>query len=138
MLARLRECCEEQEAQVLEETGLSSSEYAGMMACPATGKVSASDLAQRMALSLSRVSRVVDRMVQRGLLERTPCSEDRRAVELALTREGQRVRRQVDDCLKRCDRSIRERLTDAEMELAGQGLDLVLDAMQPGAKKGTE
>jgi DNA-binding MarR family transcriptional regulator len=138
LLDRLRQCCEEQEAQVREETGLSSSEYAGMMACSATGKLSASELAGRMGLSASRVSRVVDRLVQRGLLQRTPCSEDRRAVELSLTLEGRRTRQQLDDCLRRCDRSIRARLTDAEMKLAGQGLDLVLGAMQPWAPEETE
>ena len=130
LLGRLRRCCEEREIQVREETGLSSAEYACMIALSPDGSLGASAVAERMGLSLSRVSRVVDRMVQRALVRRVASSVDRRAVELSLTGEGRRVRAQLDACLRRCDTSIREQLSDGELSLAGKGIDLLLGAME--------
>jgi DNA-binding MarR family transcriptional regulator len=47
-----------------------------------------SALAAQAGLSLSRVSRIAVILETRGLIERTPCSEDARAVEAHLTPEG--------------------------------------------------
>lgn len=46
-------------------------------------------------LSQPALSRMVDRLVTRGLLERSADAEDGRAVRIALTAEGARVQREV-------------------------------------------
>jgi DNA-binding MarR family transcriptional regulator len=53
------------------------------------------DLANAMDLSLGRVSRIVDVLEQRGLIERTPCPGDARAVNAVLTRRGVTVTRKA-------------------------------------------
>lgn len=45
-------------------------------------------LAERASASLSRLSHVASRLEQRGLIERFPCPEDRRATNARLTAEG--------------------------------------------------
>jgi DNA-binding MarR family transcriptional regulator len=45
-------------------------------------------LADRTNASLSRLSHVVSRLEERGLVERVPCPEDRRATNATLTRAG--------------------------------------------------
>jgi DNA-binding MarR family transcriptional regulator len=47
-----------------------------------------STLADAMELSLSRVSRLVDALEDRGLVERLPCPSDARAVNAHLTAQG--------------------------------------------------
>ncbi len=47
-----------------------------------------SDLAERSGLSLSRVSRIVDALEARGLVERRRCPSDRRACNAGLTAAG--------------------------------------------------
>jgi DNA-binding MarR family transcriptional regulator len=47
-----------------------------------------SALAAQSGLSLSRVSRIAVALETRGLIERTPCNEDARAVEAHLTPAG--------------------------------------------------
>src|SRR5690349_17900893 len=50
-------------------------------------------LADRTAATLARLSHVVQRLEQRGLLERFPCPDDRRATNARLTEAGwQKVR----------------------------------------------
>jgi DNA-binding MarR family transcriptional regulator len=46
------------------------------------------ELARAVVLSPSGLSRLVDRLAARGLLERQPCSEDRRCQFAALTGDG--------------------------------------------------
>jgi DNA-binding MarR family transcriptional regulator len=45
-------------------------------------------LAERTSATLSRLSHVVSRMEDRGLVERVPCAEDRRATNARLTDGG--------------------------------------------------
>ena len=45
-------------------------------------------LAEAMGLSLSRVSRVIDLLEQRGLIERRSCPADARATNVRMTRSG--------------------------------------------------
>ena len=53
------------------------------------------ELAARERMSPAGMSGHVDRLVEAGLVERTPSLVDRRRVGLTLTAEGQRVRRSV-------------------------------------------
>lgn len=55
------------------------------------GSAAASSLAARLAVSRPSVTAVVDGLVSRGLVERTPERGDRRRVSHALTEEGRRV-----------------------------------------------
>ncbi len=56
-------------------------------------------LAEAMGLSLSRVSRVVDLLEQRGLVERRSCPADARATNITLTPRGGEVTRRAQDKL---------------------------------------
>jgi DNA-binding MarR family transcriptional regulator len=49
-----------------------------------------SQLAERTQLSLSRVSRVIDHLQERGLVERRSCDSDSRVVYAAITDAGKR------------------------------------------------
>ena len=46
------------------------------------------DIASAMGLSFSRISRLVDTLSARGLVERRPCPTDARAVNVTLTDDG--------------------------------------------------
>lgn len=52
--------------------------------------VRAQDLADRVHLSQSAVSRLVDRLASRGLVERCVCEMDRRGIFVELTSDGAR------------------------------------------------
>src|SRR5437763_4400311 len=50
-----------------------------------------SDLAEECGLSLSRISRIIDSLEERGLVERRAAESDARAVHAHLTEEGLRL-----------------------------------------------
>lgn len=53
--------------------------------------VSITNIKSRMIERMSNVSRLVEKLRKNGLLERQPCEEDRRRVEVSLTPEGMRL-----------------------------------------------
>jgi DNA-binding MarR family transcriptional regulator len=68
--------------------GLSALELLGRLAAAESRRLRLSTLAAETGLSLSRVSRVVDAMEDRALVERQPCAADARAVYAHLTEAG--------------------------------------------------
>jgi len=67
---------------------LSGLELLGRLAAADGRRLRLSALAQAASLSLSRVSRIIDLLEARGLVERRPCSADARAVEAHLSNAG--------------------------------------------------
>ena len=55
------------------------------------GQISMGALAQQIALTSGGITKLVDRMVEAGLVQRVPCPSDRRVSFAALTPRGQDV-----------------------------------------------
>jgi DNA-binding MarR family transcriptional regulator len=99
------------EAELLAEHNLTLAEYAVLMNLSEEGNRSLrmSDLASRVALSLSGISRVVDRLARDGLVERRRCQSDARGFNAVLTDAGfERLRRAYPTHL----RGVREHVVD--------------------------
>ncbi|WP_042272492.1 MarR family winged helix-turn-helix transcriptional regulator [Paraburkholderia heleia] len=74
--------------RAVAELGVTS-QQASILFMVASGKCTlAAELARDYGIDASAVTRLVDRLEKRGLLQRVRSSEDRRAVRLALTPEG--------------------------------------------------
>jgi DNA-binding MarR family transcriptional regulator len=79
--------------------------------------VAASDLGAMTLLSRSQVSRVVDQLQARGLVERIPSPTDARSVCVALTGAGHRAFDEADATRREALREVfDERLDDADIE----------------------
>ncbi|WP_322057613.1 MarR family winged helix-turn-helix transcriptional regulator [Paraburkholderia sp. J63] len=77
--------------RTVAELGVTS-QQASVLFMVASGKcVLAAELAREYGIDASAVTRLVDRLEKRGLLKRVRSSEDRRAVRLALTPEGEAI-----------------------------------------------
>jgi DNA-binding MarR family transcriptional regulator len=59
------------------------------------GRLRMSELANRVVLSRSGVTRLVDRMERQGLVQREQCPADRRGYETVITAEGRKVLKQA-------------------------------------------
>src|SRR3954449_10920056 len=77
------------------EVGISPEQVALLVAIKYTPGIGVRDLATRERVSAPAMSNHVDRLERDGLVQRTPSSDDRRRVGLALTEEGQRMLRRV-------------------------------------------
>ena len=87
----------ELDVEMQAEHGLSLTQYEVLLLLSKSGGGSArmSDLADGALLSLSGLSRLVDRLVAMGLVERTQCPNDRRSSLARLTSAGRRKFREA-------------------------------------------
>jgi DNA-binding MarR family transcriptional regulator len=91
--------------------GLSASEFEVLQQLEQSEECSLrmSALAESAHLSQSALSRLVSRLERDGLIERTTCDDDRRALFVALTKEG---RSRYDDARPTQRRVLREEGSD--------------------------
>lgn len=84
------------------------------------------DLAERVVLSRSRVSRVVDDMVREGLVAKEPDPDDRRAAYAVLTADGARRQRRVAPTyLAAIEAEFGRHLTEDQLRAVRDGLGRV-------------
>jgi DNA-binding MarR family transcriptional regulator len=75
--------------------GLSELEVLGRLAAADDRRLRVSSLAEATGLSVSRISRVIDALELRALVERRPCPGDGRAINAHLTRKGLNLAREA-------------------------------------------
>lgn len=106
---------------------------------PACSTLRMSELAAQTQLSLSRVSRLVDALAQRGLIERKSCDSDSRVVYAAITDAGRAL---VADAQETFFEVVEERhlgrLSDEDVarlgEILGKLVSAPLGSTCPGAQ----
>ena len=92
----------------------------------AGGQVSMGELAEQVALTSGGVTKLIDRMVDAGLVQRVPCPTDRRVSFAALTGQGQEA----------LDRAVQVHAADLRRAFVGfdeqdlRALDLMLDRLR--------
>jgi DNA-binding MarR family transcriptional regulator len=89
----------------------------------AQGSRRMSELAEALNIGLSSATSMIDRLVNKGLVERIPDSHDRRLVLCQLTRHGR-------DEMERVWRIERQRITALAHALTEEELETVLHAMK--------
>jgi len=84
---------------------------------------SVSDVAEFLGVSIAAASRAVDRLVRRGLIDRTTAEEDRRAVHLSLTEKGLDLLRRYDAAASPALERVFADLSSEQMQQVGDLLD---------------
>lgn len=92
------------------------------------GHLNATAVAAALDVHLSSASRICDRLVQAGLLDRRDLPEDRRHVELTLTPAGQRLLATVNDHRRDIFTRILRRMAAADRVTLTQALSAFVAA----------
>ncbi|WIX99395.1 MarR family winged helix-turn-helix transcriptional regulator [Amycolatopsis mongoliensis] len=125
------------EDQFLPETGLAITDYGVLVALSEAPDqvLRISALAATTGLSLSRISRVVNDLTRRGLVEKRKCAEDGRASNAVLTDAGlTRLEAAYPSHLARVRASVFDHLSTDDVRTAGPvlaRLAAALDATPP-------
>jgi DNA-binding MarR family transcriptional regulator len=77
------------------EYGLTGPQLAVMKMLEPVGKLSLSELSDRIRARNSTVTGIIDRMEREGLVERRRSEEDRRVVHIVLTRQGRQLASEI-------------------------------------------
>jgi len=93
------------------------------------------DLTEQAPLSQSRVSRLVAELEARGLVARTPSGDDRRGVDVAITRKGiQKFKEAQDDHIAALERRLFAHLRADEVDQVAALTARILDAQGTAGK----
>lgn len=95
----------------LSDVELSTAQYR-MLLQLSEGAEASTTLARKLAVTAPSVTAVVDGLVQRGLVARAHCEDDRRRVSLTLTENGREI-------LASADHAVCRRLCSIADELGG-------------------
>ncbi|MBN1602942.1 MAG: MarR family transcriptional regulator [Chitinispirillaceae bacterium] len=101
-------------------------------------KVSCNDLANKLNLSPSRCSRIVERLLRKGYVERKPDPEDRRAIEVSLTTKGGRIKRDIEKLKTECEKRLLGTIGPGDIEIVKQGIGILRKSLSIQQKPNEE
>lgn len=103
---------ERQTNEAMQPLGLTAAQADAVVVIGQSGTLSLKELGELVIAEGGHPSRLVDRLVDAGLVERRAAGEDRRRIELTLTPEGRRLKKRV--------LTVRAKLLDAGREVVGE------------------
>ena len=88
------------------------------------------DLAQRLDLDASTVSKTVENLVKRKLVSRMPLKENRRMVAIQLTAGGLEVFRRIEEDMDRRFRQVMDRIPEEKLASVLKALEIYNRALE--------
>ncbi|ADV49649.1 transcriptional regulator, MarR family [Cellulophaga algicola DSM 14237] len=82
-----------------------------------------STLNERMVTKMSNTTRLVDKLILKGYVERTTCESNRRKVEIYITASGQEVLLKMDKAMITSEDIILEKFTNEDLILLNKLFD---------------
>lgn len=84
---------------------------------------------ERMLEKMSDTSRIVDRLIQKGLVKKIICRKDRRLVDVIITEKGKKLLERLDAYQSQMD-SVLGNLSETEAETLSRLLDKIREGSQ--------
>jgi DNA-binding MarR family transcriptional regulator len=91
--------------------------------------LSCKELARKMRLSTSRCSRIIERLQQKGYVERKPGDVDRRAIRVSLTAKGGRLRKDIEKLKAQCEKRIFSAINPEDVEFVKKGMKILHESL---------
>jgi DNA-binding MarR family transcriptional regulator len=111
--------------KIFDEAGVTSQQYNILRILRGAGKpLSTLQIRQRMLDKMSDSSRIVDRLVLKGMVKKNNCKTDRRLVDVTITARGLKLLEKIDTYNNQVD-GIMMNLSVAEARALNQLLDKI-------------
>ena len=116
MIYELKKKCLLADQRLMDDLKISQSELLFFSALKNCQGMNCPELARNMGLSLSRISRVVEKLVVNGYLDRKTDDADRRAIQLCLTSKGKAIRNKIDKVRNECEDRLNEIIPPTQVQ----------------------
>lgn len=130
MTRDLARCCQTKEEQIFGKFHLSSAEGRVLLVIADGGSSTPSAVAEQLGLGRSRLTPLVDGLVEKKLLTRTESSTDRRVRTLELTPEGETAAQEVTSYQTSFHQELLRRFSPDERRHLLQTLDQLHGAIE--------
>jgi DNA-binding MarR family transcriptional regulator len=125
LIIELKKGCMEDEEQIRTICNISLAEYKGIMGIDIEESITCNALSQKMGLSPSRGSRIIDNLVRKDYLLRMVNPADRRSFVISLSFKGTKIRKQIKQERNNCEKRIIKSFSEKEVDLIKEGLELI-------------
>lgn len=112
-----------------KEMNLTGSQGMVLGSLARNGEMRISDLSDRMGLSNSTVSGIVDRLEKKGFVERIRSKEDRRVVHVRVTPDFRKKAKNHFNDIEKKINTIMDKATPEEADKVFEGLDILRNLM---------
>jgi DNA-binding MarR family transcriptional regulator len=130
----LLEHCELKRERMAETLALTVAEFKLILAMHDEDGVTAGDLARRIELSNSRLTRILDGLAAKKLVSRDVSAEDRRVMRIRLTPAGVKVREELRKSYVQTHRDILDLLPKGADRSVIFAMEKLLEAMKTWEK----
>ena len=118
-------------ARYIKGNGLSMSQFFILMHLRHHNQCGISNISERMETTNAAASQLVDKLVQSGLLVRVEDPNDRRAKQVSLSPEGEKLIEQGIAKRYRWMENLESNLSDAEKVKIREALEILIHAVEP-------
>lgn len=129
LIEDVRQCCEDKHLAEAEELGLPCAEIRCLLLFGSERYLTVKGIAERLEVAKSRVTKIVNSMNEKGLVERAPDPADGRVRLLRLKPAGRRIVERANALQKQMQAIILEKLDPADRSRVISGLELLRAAM---------
>lgn len=106
LILSVKRKCQAREDIIQYDLGISQAEFNGLIVLNENEEIQGGQFAERMGLSPSRSSRVLNKLNIKGYVHTAYKPEDRRSVFITLTADGTALRRQLFMRMQECESRI--------------------------------
>ena len=82
-----------------------------------------STINERMVTKMSNTTRLVDKLILKGYVDREVCAENRRKVEITITDKGMEILSELDEVMEKTENELLQNFSEKELETLNQLLD---------------
>lgn len=129
LIIMLMKKCQLTEEKIRKDFGLSAAEYNGLLAINKHEKMFCHTFAKKMGLSTSRGSRVIDRLTKKGYLTGKALPDDRRTLQITMTKKGAILKKRIEDKMDECEERMLATLSAKQRTDVRTALEMLAEIM---------
>lgn len=114
VIFELKSGCSEKEESIQSKLRLSPAEFRGILALTQNSVISCKELSKKMGLSVSRGSRVAEKLLKNGYLKEVHIEGDRRILYIKLAVKGLRIKKKIESMMEECEQDIQKKISPEE------------------------
>jgi MarR family transcriptional regulator, organic hydroperoxide resistance regulator len=126
LIFSLKSGCFGKEEDIQKKLNLSPSEFNGLLILTNDNSIPCSLFSKKMGLSVSRGSRVIDKLIQNGYVAAESKSDDRRIIKIKLTPRGRKTRGSILKSLEECEKEISKSFSSDDIDKLHASLDKIV------------
>ncbi len=127
LISNLKKKCLDKEDSIQREYFLSPAEYNGLLSVKPDEVYTCNQLSKKMGLSVSRSSRVLDKLIKNGYLKGIRNKNDKRTLKVYLTEKGLTTKDKINKKLDECEKDIVNKLNKSELYILENALNKLSD-----------